>query len=277
MSPESIVEKLQYAVYFGGLKGLTQAVLHRIPFARDAVKWWDGEHEWFGRIVEGRGNKVEIDGCIFSVSDPLITTGLKGRFLTARYEPSERYAVRRFVSGRTPVVELGGSLGVVACITNCKLADPTRHVVVEANPDLIPILERNRELNNCRFCLENKVLAYEAAYVDFPCADTVVESGVYYTAGRSIPVASTSLEGILESYEFDTCDLVCDIEGSEADLFANEAETIRDRVETIVIEFHPAILGNRRTMDLIDEIEGYFRQVWRRHGVAVYRNRGKAK
>ena len=40
-----------------------------------------------------------------------------------------------------PVVELGGSIGVVACVTNRLLKDRKAHLVVEANPLAIPHLE----------------------------------------------------------------------------------------------------------------------------------------
>jgi FkbM family methyltransferase len=275
MNSTSFVEQLRYIGYFGGVKGLIQAALNRVPILRGVMRFCDQDHEWLGRIVESRGNMVALDGCTYSVSDPLVTTALKSRFLTGRYERNERYAVKKFITGRNPVVELGGSLGAVACITNRKLADPTRHVVVEANPDLIPILQTNRDLNGCRFALENKALSYGAAEVDFKRARTVVESGVYQATGTMVRVATTSLKGILDRHGFAACDLVCDIEGVEAEMFANEAATIRDRVETFVMEFHPAIVGNRRTMDLIGEIEGQFRLVWRRHAVAVYCNRGR--
>jgi predicted O-methyltransferase YrrM len=42
------------------------------------------------------------------------------------------------------VLELGGCLGVVSCSINTLLRDPSRHVVVEANPKLLAYLYENR-------------------------------------------------------------------------------------------------------------------------------------
>ena len=41
------------------------------------------------------------------------------------------------------VLELGGCLGVISVVVNSRLTDPSRHVVVEANPKLIKYLEHN--------------------------------------------------------------------------------------------------------------------------------------
>src|SRR6266446_8624399 len=103
---------------------------------------WIGRRiEWiYGKVVERRGNTVQVDGCIFSLDSPAITTASKSKFMFNQYERPEREAVRRFVDPAMPVVEFGGSIGVISCLTNRKLVAPDRHVVVEANPALVPLL-----------------------------------------------------------------------------------------------------------------------------------------
>jgi len=39
--------------------------------------WWWAEHPHIGRIVEWRGNMVEVDGLRFNVDHPAITRGVK--------------------------------------------------------------------------------------------------------------------------------------------------------------------------------------------------------
>ena len=50
------------------------------------------------------------------------------------YELPERTAIARYLRRDLPVVELGGSIGVVACVTNRLLKDRTADLVVGKSP-----------------------------------------------------------------------------------------------------------------------------------------------
>src|SRR5688572_27871524 len=124
-----------------GLSG----VIRRIVWY--AYRWWTSDHVWLGRVVEFSGNQVVIDGSRFDLSNPVIGTPQKAGFLLRNYENGERTALRLIPSAiGLPVIELGGSIGVVACISSQHFGNPERHVVVEANPALIPVLTANRDL-----------------------------------------------------------------------------------------------------------------------------------
>ena len=107
---------------------------------------------WYaGKAVNAVRRRIRIDGRSFDLP-PTTSTFLGGLACLGVYETVR--AIRRCTvpAPRTlPVVELGGSAGIVACLTNSLLLDPTRHIVVEANPNLVPILERNRQTNGCQF------------------------------------------------------------------------------------------------------------------------------
>ena len=53
------------------------------------------------------------------------------------------------------IVEFGGGIGVISCLANRRIGQRDRHIVVEANPHLIPLLEKNRSLNRCAFTVVN--------------------------------------------------------------------------------------------------------------------------
>ncbi len=89
---------------------------------------------------------LALDGCEFDVSSPVITRRVKSSLLFHRYERGERQALRRHLDPAKPVVELGGGIGVVACVINRRLSNPHRHVVVEANARLIEIIRANAAL-----------------------------------------------------------------------------------------------------------------------------------
>ena len=96
-----------------------------------------------------------------------------------------------------PVIELGGSIGVVACITNCLLADPAKHIVVEPNAALIPLLEENRRRNDCGFTILPYAYAYGSDEVMFASHRNFLTSTTVQKSDHSVPVKATNLQSIL--------------------------------------------------------------------------------
>jgi FkbM family methyltransferase len=208
-----------------------------------------------GWVVERLlGDRVRIDGLAFSTASPLIARSQKGEMLFGRHEAEERRMLGRWLPPELPVVEFGGGIGVVSCLANRRLARPEQHVVVEANPGIIPVLERNRDLNGCRFRVVNKALAYDAESVAFSVHPRFTASRIG-GAGATVDVAATSLERVIAAAGFDRVSLICDVEGAEAALVERELETIRGRVRTLLVEIHPAIIGAEATSRLIGALE----------------------
>src|SRR6185295_467935 len=92
------------------------------------------------------GGLIRLDGCVFR-SD----AGSREWLLSGDYEGPERTAAKRYIRSDIPVVEFGGALGVVSCVLNRRLKNPRHHVVVEANPHVLPALLENRNRNHCSF------------------------------------------------------------------------------------------------------------------------------
>lgn len=222
---------------------------------------WIGKRlDWcYGKALEIRGNVITIDGCTFSLESPVISTESKSKFMFDRYERPEREAVRRFLDPSLPVVEFGGSIGVVSCLTNRRLRDPRRHVVVEANPALVPLLQANRDRNHCRFTILPCVVAYgsDQALFYVTDADFVVGSATPRSTGEaaeSVRVATTDLRSIVDRSHFDWCTLICDIEGGESDLIRHEPDILRRRVATLILEIHEWSMGRARAEELFREL-----------------------
>jgi len=208
-----------------------------------------------GWLVERLGDRVRIDGLIFSTASPLIARGLKGELLLDRHEAAERRLLERWLRTDLPVVELGGAMGVISCLTNRRLARPRDHVVVEANPGIIPLLERNRDLNGCRFRVVNKALAYDTETVAFGVNPRFTASRIG-GAGTTVAVAATSLEAIVAEAEFDQISLICDIEGAEAALVERELDTLHRHVRTLLVEIHPYLIGQEAAAWINRALEG---------------------
>jgi FkbM family methyltransferase len=219
-------------------------------------EWWWAEHPLVGRIVEWRGNIVQTDGLCFSVDHPAITRGVKALFLLNRYETPERDALRTCIDPTLPVVELGASIGVISCLTNKKLLDPSKHVVVEANPDLIALLEANRERNGCRFTVLHAAVSYSEGEVEFLISDSILASSATrmdsrFNVSRKVKVPSISLREIIDRFQFPKCTLICDIECGEVELVAHEIETIQNHVSTILMEIHNTTLDKQTVDDVV--------------------------
>lgn len=205
---------------------------------------WYEDSAVLGALVEVMGNRVRVEGLQFSVESPLILRKLKSRFLTDRYEKPERRLLRKYLDPALPVVELGACIGVVSCVTNRLLLDPSAHVVVEAHPQLIPLLEQNRELNGCKFTIVAKALAYGTQEVAFGLHEYFVGSGLRRPAERQVMVPATTLRALADERGFGDFQLICDIEGYEVDLIANEGDLLRERVSLLVLETHGFIVGD---------------------------------
>lgn len=207
-----------------------------------------------GRLVEVGGNRVTLEGLTFSVDNPLITTREKGLIYLGQHESQEIAMVRRYLVAGLPVIELGGGIGVVACIINRKLASPLDHIVLEANPDLIPTLDANRRINQCEFQIRNAALAYGGPDIALSIG-SFAASRVGGEGARQVRVATTTLAQLLQQSGFAQVNLVTDIEGAEVQLVEQEGQLLRQRVRTLILETHPRFAGVERTAKLLAEIE----------------------
>lgn len=228
-----------------GLAAPLARVVARLPFS---TRWL------LGRLVEIGGNHVTVAGLTFSVDNPLITTREKSQLYLGFYEEPEIALAHRHLVRGLPVIELGGGIGVVACVINRRLEHPGDHMVVEANPHLIPTLETNRKLNRCEFQIRNAALAYGDGEIEL-AVDSFVTSRVGATGSRVALVPTTTLAKLLEESGFARINLVADIEGAEADLLEREGTLLRDRVQTLILETHPRYTGVERTARMLDSIQ----------------------
>jgi len=251
------------------LKVKAAAIVHRLTHSFRQTQHW-----CLGLIVVLRGNVVRVDSCTFLVSHPAIATATKGLFLLGGYERPEREILKKYLNRSDTVIELGGSVGVVACVTNKLLTDRRKHVVVEANADLIGVLTANRDRNGCLFTILNRALAYGGSETIFYRNDAAFyASSVQVEAGTPVEVQTTSLRRIIDEYGFVTCTLVCDIEGGEMELVRHESKVLQDHVEMIIVEIHGWRVGDDQAEEMIRTLERIgFRSLHENNTTYVFRN-----
>ena len=228
------------------------------------------DHAWIKLELFAKRNRtrVTIDGCTFVLDDvPVHTTRVD--LLTSRYEREERRAVIRHLPRKMPVVELGGSLGVVACLTNRLLADPTAHVVVEANPLVIPHLVRNKELNQCQFEIVNKAIAYGTPSVTFsPAIDSFGSSTVRNGEGETVTVDAVRLGDLVHDRGFTGFTLICDIEGLEYEVVCEEPQIMRE-ASLIIMETHARLIGEDKVQSMMNKLHYLGYRVIERRGFVI--------
>jgi FkbM family methyltransferase len=201
---------------------------------------------------------AELDGCSFSLQT--IPDSLTKLFLlNGQYELPERQAVTKHLRRDLPVIELGGALGVVACVTNKLLENPTAHVVVEANPFAIKQLTLNKESNHCKFTIVNRAVAYGADHVTFrPTIDLAANSidtngSQLQGTEQAVTVQAIQLGKLVTEHGFSRYSLVCDIEGKEYELIHNESEILK-QADTIILETHARLIGQEKNASMMREL-----------------------
>lgn len=210
-----------------------------------------------GRLVELFGNRVTIDGILLDIDNPLISTPQKSTLYFGIYEIGERELTKRFIDRRLPTVEIGGSIGCVACLTNRMLSDPHAHVVVECNPILVPTLALNRRLNGCHFMIDESAIAYDGDTARFFISDHFLFGSLAATGTERISIGATTLAAILKQHQFGLINLIIDAEGAEVEIVENEHDVLRYCVKCLILETHEELRGTaviQRTLSTLASI-----------------------
>jgi FkbM family methyltransferase len=209
-----------------------------------------------GKAVELTGDSVTFDACRFSLGGTTVPASHKCALAFGAYERSERDAVIRFLWPDYPVIELGAGLGVVSCISNKRLADPSSHIVVEANPNMIPLIERNKRLNQCCFTVMNAAVLYtERSETTLYPAKFFDRTSLYLSDGATnLSVATTTLRAVAEICQFSRFTLICDVEGSEIDIIKNEIDLLKERAVMIIMELHPHLTGSLSVAEALNSL-----------------------
>jgi len=184
-------------------------------------------------------------GLTFEVPVDHTTRAMRGRFAADTYELPERELIRKYLSADSRVLELGGCIGVVSCTINNLLRDRHAHVVVEANPFLIPFLERNRDVNGAKFSVEHCVVTRDSAATLSIAAN--MDGSRRGEQGLAIP--THTFEYIEGRHQISFNTLVMDIEGAESEFIMENRATL-ERMQLLVIEFHPSAIGKNQVGDL---------------------------
>jgi len=247
-----------------GARGVLDVLAHKVKST-----WRRGEVWQLGRFIGMPTDIVRLDGCRFSIAKDRVPANVIDLLLSDLYEEPERKALRTFLDPELPVIELGACIGIVSCLTNRRLRRPEQHVVVEANPGLLPLLEDNRARNDCRFEIVHAAVSYGVETIKFNVDDNILASSVGGDERQAVAVATMTLERLLNEHGFARATLICDIEGAELQLVEHELKTIGERVATIIMELHDRIVGQEQTQAMLSRLESAGFKIVSRDGDVV--------
>jgi len=220
-----------------------------------------------------RGNIVSVDNMKFYVGELVVSTETLIFLMNNHYERMERSAVQKFVDPSIPVIELGGFIGVVACYTNSILSAPEQHIVVEANPSAVPLLTRNRELNNCHFKIIHSAISYG---MDPTVKFNLAELGSRINGNLTdqyVEVETLTLSNLVKSSGMEHFTLICDIEGTEVEVISNDINILAEQAVVIIMEIHTDFLENLVVENLLKQLDDAgFRIISLQDGTYVFEN-----
>ena len=194
-----------------------------------------------GLIFDLCGGKFKMDGCTFMIPKDQTSLAYRSTFLSDLYEVDDLEVVRRCIKPADHVLELGGCMGIVSCITNKLLVDKSRHIVVEANPFCIPTLHRNRDLNQCKFLIKNCAVSLQREVTFHTNPSVIVGSSLQRTNGLPVRVPASSLAELDARYGPFTA-LIIDIEGAELETLESARGLLRN-YRVVIVELHDWAIG----------------------------------
>ena len=191
------------------------------------------------------------EGLTIHVPFHLTDFKFRGRFVLNQYEEEESRYLSKHLAPHAKVLELGSCLGYVSCLTNQLLTDKTQHVVLEANPNLIPWITKNKSENDCGFSIENCIVS-ENKENAFYIHDLIVGGSAKRKTPNKINIEGISFASLRKKHNIDFDTLIMDIEGGELHLLRKHKAEI-SKFKQIFMEIHP--FANILTEDEAQECE----------------------
>jgi len=239
-----------------------------------------------GRLLERRhGEVVPTRHGQVTAPPEWIPPHKRSRINLGRYEHDESMFVKKYLDPSTPTIELGCGVGVVSS-TACHMLRPdVAFVGLEGNPSLVPVAQRNIDEHPAtatRKIVHGVAVGTEAESSTFGVTEddfqiSSVGSSIGDTTDasanlRTVEVPAKTLSQLLAENDFADYQLICDIEGAEADLLRNDRDAFA-RCQAFICELHgPELTGTSTTIaDLVELITALgMRQLDERRGVFVF-------
>ena len=191
-----------------------------------------------------------LNGLSLRLPGGLATPSIVEKLADGSYEADEARAADRCVRPGFRVLELGAGIGYVTALCAMR-TDPANVMSVEANPDLLPVIETNLARNG----LSGVTLIHgaatgpveEGAAAEFAISDGYTGSSLDGRGGRAVQVPLVSIHDLIRAHKPHV--VLMDVEGAEADMFNR---LWKCPLRFCVLELHPKKYPARTIKKIVD-------------------------
>ena len=191
--------------------------------------------------------RTSLDGISIDLTNKQITKEIRRHIAKDTYEVEERSLLQKYLKSTDRILELGSGMGLVTSICARNSAETTS---IEANPDLIHIVQENLDFNGLSATVMHGAASTKDGVSEFHIAPQFWSSSTIDRGNsKTISIPSIDVNRIIR--ENDVNVLVVDIEGGEDELLRN---TCLSQIEKICVEIHPSVLGKTAASELVGYI-----------------------
>jgi FkbM family methyltransferase len=208
--------------------------------------------DFFGNMVALLyKNKIPFHGLNINTKSSHVNASTKAMLFWGMYESAEVRFIKKYLTATDNVIELGASLGVVSSIIGSTIGDEGNCISVEANPNLIPIINDNLQANKIsNVQVINVAIDYSNntnGYSVFNISDDHLSSSIQASTKKTTPVEviSSKLDAIAGLLNVKKPTLISDIEGAEIGFILNE-KNLSTHFKNVIIELHDAVFEEKQ-------------------------------
>ena len=217
------------------------------------------------RLINSQSRVVDRNNVRLLVRDRAISDEMFWH-LHHDYEGPECTLLNRHLDASDTVLEIGAGIGYLAVVSLKR--GVTRYAAVEANADLLRLIEANLNENGITSCqVINAIVSDTSPRVSFKRAKNFWSSRISEPDPGIVATEKTlSTKELLERIGFDPTLIIVDIEGGEKGICFERFANCRK----ILIELHPQYIGQEACSEILSRITTIGFEVLDRHGRSYY-------
>lgn len=190
-------------------------------------------------IYNNKIPSLKLKGLKFDCSSEQISPHTKAQIFFGIYESAEYRFCNKYIPASANIIELGSSIGLISSFVSQTKA-PKNIVAIEANPELIPVINANFALNRVKnYKIINKAIGLDKSENLWFSKGSDNTTGVISDkqSDGAAKVQCTTLSDIVTQEDFGGYVLICDIEGGEVDILKDKNNGLSS-CDLIIMEIH---------------------------------------
>ncbi|HKY92195.1 MAG TPA: FkbM family methyltransferase [Nevskiaceae bacterium] len=196
--------------------------------------------------------KYVLNGIHIELPDAVSGPAVSAALANGKYEHKEAGALQKLLSPDDIYFEVGAGVGYLSTLAYKTINKPGHVFAYEANPSLIPVIQRTWELNGVSAVVENCVLGDGEGSVQFNVSNEFWASSATVATHKARKVEVRRRDFGAELAAARPSVLVMDIEGGERDLLLGRSLPLS--IRKVVVEMHPQFIGPRTCSEIVKQM-----------------------